>query len=59
MKTKLIVNPNADLGRLPGAQASDLRYLVEQYGGQIGRGRGILPMRLSWPARRWKMDMSW
>jgi diacylglycerol kinase (ATP) len=32
MKTKLIVNPNADLGRA-WRTASDLRYLVEQYGG--------------------------
>ena len=32
MKTKLIVNPNADLGRA-WRTAADLRYLVEQYGG--------------------------
>jgi diacylglycerol kinase (ATP) len=32
MKTKLIVNPNADLGRA-WRTVADLRYLVEQYGG--------------------------
>ena len=32
MKTKLIVNPNADLGRA-WRTAADLRYLVDEYGG--------------------------
>jgi len=32
MKTKVIVNPNADLGRA-WRTAADLRYLVEQHGG--------------------------